>query len=159
MIFGAGHAAYPTQPAYARVVELILPSLFFGAVYLRYGLLPAIVLHFAFDVVWFAIPLFVSEAPGVWVDQVLVVLLTLVPLGAIGWVRWRARGMERLVARQAERRLEFPSDPGAAEVEAEEPPVRSVPVLAPALRYGLLLGGIAGLVGLGAAGEISHRRA
>ena len=87
LIFGAGHAAYPTQPAYARVVELILPSLFFGAIYLRYGLLPAIVLHFAFDVVWFAIPLFVSEAPGVWVDQVLVVLLTLVPLGAIGWVR------------------------------------------------------------------------
>ena len=159
LIFGAGHAAYPTQPAYARVVELILPSFFFGAIYLRYGLLPAIVLHFAFDVVWFAIPLFVSEAPGVWVDQVLVVLLTLVPLAAIGWVRWRARGMERLVARQVERGLEFRLRPRESEVEAEAPPVRSIPVLAPALRSGLLLGGIAGLVGLGAAGEISHRGA
>ena len=144
LIFGAGHAAYPTQPAYARVVELILPSLFFGAIYLRYGLLPAIVLHFAFDVVWFAIPLFVSEAPGVWVDQVLVVLLTLVPLGAIGWVRWRSREWSALTPDK----LNGAWSPPAArepEAEAEAPPVASVPVLSPVLRSGLLLGGIAGL--------------
>lgn len=144
LIFGAGHAAYPTQPAYARVVELILPSLFLGAVYLRYGLLPAIVLHFAFDVVWFAIPLFVSEAPGVWVDQVLVVLLTLVPLGAIGWVRWRAGEWSTLSPDKLNQAWS-PPPPREPEVEAEAPPVRSVPVLAPALRSGLLLGGIAGL--------------
>lgn len=144
LIFGAGHAAYPTQPAYARVVELILPSLFFGAVYLRYGLLPAIVLHFAFDVVWFAIPLFVSEAPGVWVDQVLVVLLTLVPLGAIGWVRWRAGEWSALFPDKLNGAWNPPAtrEPAA---EAEAPPVASVPVLSPALRNGLLLGGIAGL--------------
>ena len=144
LIFGAGHAAYPTQPAYARVVELILPSLFFGAVYLRYGLLPAIVLHFAFDVVWFAIPLFVSEAPGVWVDQVLVVLLTLVPLGAVGWVRWRSGEWSAL----SPDKLNGAWSPPATrepEVEAEVPPVASVSVLSPALRNGLLLGGVAGL--------------
>ena len=144
LIFGAGHAAYPTQPAYARVVELILPSFFFGAIYLRYGLLPAVVLHFAFDVVWFAIPLFVSAAPGVWVDQVLVVLLTLVPLGAIGWVRWRAGEWSALSSDKLNGAWSPPA-PRAAEVEAEAPPVRSVPVLVPALRSGLLLGGIAGL--------------
>ncbi len=144
LIFGAGHAAYPTQPAYARVVELILPSLFFGAVYLRYGLLPAIVLHFAFDVVWFAIPLFVSEAPGVWIDQVLVVLLTLVPLGAIVWVRWRSREWSALTPDKLNAAWS-PPPPREREVEAEAPPVESVPVLAPALRNGLLLGGIAGL--------------
>ncbi len=144
LIFGAGHAAYPTQPAYARVVELILPSLFFGAIYLRYGLLPAIVLHFAFDVVWFAIPLFVSEAPGVWVDQVLVVLLTLVPLGAIGWVRWRSREWSALTPDKLNGAW---SPPPAREPEAETeaPPVANVPVLSPALRNGLLLGGVAGL--------------
>ena len=144
LIFGAGHAAYPAQPAYARVVELILPSLFFGAVYLRYGLLPAIVLHFAFDVVWFAIPLFVSEAPGVWVDQVLVVLLTLVPLGAIGWVRWRSREWSALTPDKLNGAWSPPAAP-EPEAEAEAPPVASVPVLSPALRNGLLLGGIAGL--------------
>ena len=144
LIFGAGHAAYPTQPAYARVVELILPSLFFGAIYLRYGLLPAIVLHFAFDVVWFAIPLFVSEAPGVWVDQVLVVLLTLVPLGAIGWVRWRSREWSALTPDKLNGAWS-PPPAREPEAEAEAPPVASVPVLSPVLRSGLLLGGIAGL--------------
>jgi len=144
LIFGAGHAAYPTQPAYARVVELILPSLFFGAIYLRYGLLSAIVLHFAFDVVWFAIPLFVSEAPGVWVDQVLVVLLTLAPLGAIGWVRWRSGEWSALSPDKLNGAWSPPS-PRESEVEAEALPVESVSVLSPALRSGLLLGGIAGL--------------
>ena len=33
-IFGAGHAPYPAQPAYARPVELILPSIGFGLLYL-----------------------------------------------------------------------------------------------------------------------------
>jgi hypothetical protein len=91
LIFGAGHAAYATQPAYARVVELIIPSLGFGLLYIYFGLLPGIVLHFVFDVVWFALPLFVSSAPGVWIDRTLVILLTLVPL----WIvlnAWRRSG-------------------------------------------------------------------
>ncbi|MEW5978357.1 MAG: CPBP family intramembrane glutamic endopeptidase [Acidobacteriota bacterium] len=87
LIFGAGHANYPSQPAYARVVELIIPSFVFGGIYLSYGLLPAIVSHFVFDVVWMALPLFVSSAKSIWLDQLLVVLLTLTPV----WVVLRAR--------------------------------------------------------------------
>jgi hypothetical protein len=87
IVFGAGHAPYPTQPSYARPVELILPSIAFGLMYLRYGLLPAIVLHFAFDVVWMALPLFVSNADGIWFDRAAVIVLTLVPL----WVVLAAR--------------------------------------------------------------------
>ncbi len=87
LIFGAGHAAYPTQPSYARVVELIVPSTIFGLLYLRFGLLPAIVMHFAFDAVLFAMPLFVSSAPGAWVDQAVFVAIFLTPL----WVVLRAR--------------------------------------------------------------------
>jgi hypothetical protein len=34
LIFGGGHAPYPNQPAYARPVELILPSIGFGLLYL-----------------------------------------------------------------------------------------------------------------------------
>ena len=90
LIFGAGHAPYANQPTYARVVELILPSLFFAGLYYHFGLLPAIVLHFAFDVVWMALPLFVASAPGIWVDQSLVVLLTLSPLVWVLLRRWRA---------------------------------------------------------------------
>jgi hypothetical protein len=90
IIFGAGHAAYPTQPSYARPVELILPSLAFGLMYLRFGLLPAVVLHYAFDVVWMALPLFVSSASDIWVDRTMVIVLTLVPLWVVLGPRLRA---------------------------------------------------------------------
>jgi hypothetical protein len=90
VVFGAGHAAYATQPPYARLVELILPSLVFGWLYLRFGLLPSIVLHFTFDVIWFALPLFVARTPGVWLDQAMVVLVTLTPLWIVLGQRWRA---------------------------------------------------------------------
>ncbi len=92
VIFGAGHAAYPTQPSYARLIELIVPSTIFGLLYLRFGLLPAIVMHFAFDAVLFGIPLFVSSAPGAWVDQGIFLLLVLVPVWVVLSARLRGGG-------------------------------------------------------------------
>jgi len=92
VIFGAGHASYPAQPAYARLVELIIPALGFGGLYLLFGLVPAIIFHFAFDVVWFALPLFAADTPGIWVDRGLVILLTLIPLWVVLRARWRAGG-------------------------------------------------------------------
>ena len=87
LVFGAGHANYPSQPAYARLVELIIPSFVFGGIYLTYGLLTSIISHFVFDVVWFSLPLFISTAKGIWIDRAMVILLTLTPL----WVVLRAR--------------------------------------------------------------------
>ena len=92
VIFGAGHAAYPTQPSYARLIELIVPSTIFGLLYLRFGLLPAIVMHFAFDAVLFGIPLFVSSAPGAWVDQGVFGLIFLTPLWVVAGARYRGGG-------------------------------------------------------------------
>jgi hypothetical protein len=90
VIFGAGHANYPAQPSYARMVELIIPALGFGGLYLIFGLVPAIVFHFAFDVVWFALPLFAANTPGIWLDRGLVIVLTLIPLWVVLRARWRA---------------------------------------------------------------------
>ena len=87
VVFGAGHAPYPTQPSYARPVELVIPSIGFGLLYLYFGLLPGIVLHFTFDVVWFALPIFIAQAPGIWIHKVMVVVLTLVPLWIVLWRR------------------------------------------------------------------------
>jgi hypothetical protein len=87
LIFGAGHAPYPNQPAYARPVELIIPSIGFGLLYLCFGLLPGIVLHFTFDVVWFALPVFLAKAPGIWFQQLMIVVLTFVPLFVVFWRR------------------------------------------------------------------------
>ncbi|MEE3278977.1 MAG: hypothetical protein VX211_04230 [Pseudomonadota bacterium] len=80
LIFGAGHANYPAQPAYARVVELVVPSVIFGLLYLRYGLLPAITLHFVFDIVLMGLPIFYTSGPGVWFDRSMLTLLALLPI-------------------------------------------------------------------------------
>lgn len=80
LIFGAAHANYAAQPAYARVVELLFFSTLNGLVFLRFGLLPAIITHFTYDVVLMSLPLFVSTAAGAWMNQAMVILLTLIPL-------------------------------------------------------------------------------
>jgi hypothetical protein len=90
LIFGAGHAQYPAQPSYARPVELLLPSIGFGLLYLHYGLLPGIVLHYAFDVVLFAIPILLADAPGIWVQKAMIGLFVLVPLWVVFFRRARA---------------------------------------------------------------------
>jgi hypothetical protein len=90
LVFASAHASYPAQPAYARVVELILPSFLFGALYLRYGLLPAIILHAGYNLVLSSIPLFVAETPGIVVSRAMVVGAGLLPLGIVLWRRVQA---------------------------------------------------------------------
>lgn len=80
LIFGACHANYPNQPFYARLIELILPSFGFGWIYLNFGLLPGIITHFTYDVIWFAMPIFVSNL--FW-SKALVVFLTGLPLWVV----------------------------------------------------------------------------
>ncbi len=89
LIFAAGHANYPTQPSYARVIELIFPSFLFGGIYLYFGLLPGIILHFTFDVISFSIPLFTASTPGIWYDRILIILLSLIPLWIVLFNRIR----------------------------------------------------------------------
>src|SRR5262249_5256184 len=83
LVFPAGHPGYANQPAYARVGELILPSFAFGALYLLFGLLPGIVLHFAYDTAWIALPLFVSSTARAHIEQAIVLLAVLVPLWVV----------------------------------------------------------------------------
>jgi membrane protease YdiL (CAAX protease family) len=80
LIFGSAHATYPNQPSYARVIEMIIPFILFGIIYLRYGLLPVIIIHFTYDAILMSIPLFVSSAKGIWFDITMVTILTLLPL-------------------------------------------------------------------------------
>lgn len=86
-IFGAAHANYPTQPFYARLLELILPSLLFGIAYLRWGLLPGVLMHFGYDVLAFAVPLLQAQTPGIWIQRCFVICLAFVPLWVLIFVR------------------------------------------------------------------------
>jgi hypothetical protein len=147
VIFGAGHAAYPNQPSYARPVELILPSIGFGLLYLQYGLLPGIILHFAFDVVWFALPIFLAKAPGIWFQQLMVIALTLVPLWIVLWRRAQAGRWLELSPSDLNQAW-TPPPPREACVEAPQVPREAI---APRARAAWLAIGAVSLVGLIAA--------
>jgi hypothetical protein len=47
-------------PSYARLVELIVPSMIWALIFLRFGLLTTVILHVTFDLALFAIPVFSS---------------------------------------------------------------------------------------------------
>lgn len=96
LIFGSAHANYAQQPAYARLVELIIPSFVFGFLYFYFGLLPAIIMHYAVDVVWISMPLFVSSAPGIWIDRILIIIFTFVPLFIVLWNWIRVKKLQEV---------------------------------------------------------------
>lgn len=79
-LFSAAHANYPAQPFYARFLELIIPSCIFGGIYLLFGLLPSIISHVVYDIVWFALPIFLASSKIMLTNQLLVIICALVPL-------------------------------------------------------------------------------
>jgi hypothetical protein len=145
IIFGAGHAPYPTQPAYARPVELIIPSIGFGLLYLYFGLLPGIILHFTFDVVWFALPIFLAKAPGIWFQQLMVVAFTLVPL----WIVIRRRMQVGRWTELSPSELNAPwTPPAARERPAERQAVAHQPISSGARTAWLALGALGLIVSI-----------
>jgi hypothetical protein len=118
VVFGAGHAPYPTQPSYARPVELILPSFGFGLLYLYFGLLPGIILHYTFDVIWFALPIFLAQAPGIWIQKAMILVMTFVPLWLVLWRRAQVGAWTELLP--SDRNAAF-TPPAFVEREAASP--------------------------------------
>lgn len=98
VIFGAAHANYPMQPSYARLIELMIPSFGFGGLYLAFGLLPSIIAHTIYDVVWMAMPLFVSHAPDAWIHKLCVILCSCIPLLIIFYGRARSSSWTQIPA-------------------------------------------------------------
>ncbi len=143
LIFSGAHASYPNQPAYARLVELFIPSLVWGAIYLYFGLLPVIVLHFAIDVVAISLPLFVASTPGIWVERAMVIVLTLVPLWVIVWSRLRSRGWSTLKEEHFNRSWQPTIK---EELEPVTVQIQERPEIGPQTRRWVLVGGILGLV-------------
>jgi membrane protease YdiL (CAAX protease family) len=96
IVFGCAHANYPGFPAYSRPVELFGPSIVWGLIFLRFGLVPTVLLHATFDLTLFAIPVFLLDAPGALAQQALIVAAGLVPLAIVGWRVARAGGLHEL---------------------------------------------------------------
>ncbi len=96
LIFGAAHANYAAQPAYARLVELFIPSLYFAFLYLRFGLLTAILMHFIFDAVLMSLPIWVTSTRGIWVGRILFMVLFFIPVFIVLYRRIQARKWVRI---------------------------------------------------------------
>jgi hypothetical protein len=145
LVFASGHAGYANQPAYARVVELIIPSFAFGSLYLAFGLLPGIVLHFAYDTTWMALPLFVASGTRARVEQLIVVFVVLVPLWVVLVNRARAGKWKEVPADALNGGWKPPETPEAPRTEVQ-PPSRVVPAVSPAAHRILPIAGLAGLI-------------
>jgi hypothetical protein len=89
IVFGAAHANYPVQPSYARLVELLIPSFIWGAIYLRFGLITTIISHFVYDVIWFSIPIFVAQTPHAFAYKMTIICITLLPMLYLLYARIR----------------------------------------------------------------------
>ncbi len=87
LIFGAAHANYAQQPSYARVIEMIIPFTIMGIIYIYYGILPAVIAHYAVDVFWISLPLWVTSQTGIWLDRSLVLLFLFLPLFIVFFFR------------------------------------------------------------------------
>ncbi len=98
IVFGAAHANYPGFPSYSRLVELVGPAFVWGLIFLRFGLLPTIILHATFDLVLMSIPVFLIDGTGSLLNQLLVVVAGLVPLGVVIARRLRAGTWTTLAA-------------------------------------------------------------
>src|SRR5215472_9070855 len=90
LIFAAAHANYPGFPAYSRLVELIGPAFIWGLIFLRFGLLPTVILHAVFDLILMSIPVFLVEGSLAQANQALVIVACFVPLAVVLLRRVRA---------------------------------------------------------------------
>jgi len=52
VIWGMGHTSYPIFPVWFRIIEVGLIGMFYGFIFLRFGLIPLIVAHYLFDAFW-----------------------------------------------------------------------------------------------------------
>jgi hypothetical protein len=94
LIFSAAHASYPGFPAYSRLAELMLPAIVWALIFLRFGLVPTMILHAVFDLVLMSLPLFLIDADGAFGQRAMVVVFGLLPAA---WVAWH--GMKAGTAR------------------------------------------------------------
>ncbi|OQB13212.1 MAG: Sporulation-killing factor biosynthesis protein SkfC [Candidatus Omnitrophica bacterium ADurb.Bin205] len=52
LIWGMGHTMYVIFPVWFRIIEVSLIGIFYGFIFMRFGIIPLIIAHYLFDVFW-----------------------------------------------------------------------------------------------------------
>jgi hypothetical protein len=91
VLWAFAHLSYVRDPLYLRGVELTVVALFYGYIFLRFGLATTIVAHLAYNAGLTALPLLRSGEPSLLLNGALVVAILLAPAipGAIQLLRRR----------------------------------------------------------------------
>jgi len=89
LIFAACHASYPQYPGYFRLIELLLPSCIFGALYLYFGLLPGILGHFFYDLFFMSLPIFATNFQQAFLSKSILISIFLFPLLMVLYRRYK----------------------------------------------------------------------
>jgi hypothetical protein len=87
VVFAGVHANYPNLPGYSRLIELFIPAIVFGVVYLRFGLAVCMITHFEYDLVLMSLPIFIAEDASLWIDRALVIGAGIAPLAGLLWAK------------------------------------------------------------------------
>ena len=124
LVFAAGHADYPQQPAYARVAELTPFAFGWGVIYLYFGLIPTVLTHFLYDLSLISSLLFTAEGPGVLFDRGVIVVVGLLPLAIVLRARMGGRASPQ-APEWSYNRAWAPPDTREAAAEATPVPVTS----------------------------------
>jgi membrane protease YdiL (CAAX protease family) len=165
VVFGASHANYPQQPAFARVVEIFPTYVGWGVVCAYFGLVPTIIGHYIYDLVLFSLPLFAAKTDGIWFDRFMVMAAGTLPLVIVLLARWRKGAVAKAPDWALNRSWSAPSRPQTApateeaaaagappddqEMEkAQRPgkPLDSFPGMSKRAKAGIAALGLAGLV-------------
>lgn len=80
LLWGFLHTGYYVEPIYARGLELTLVGLFYGAVFLRFGIWATIVSHYTYNAVVSSSVLWGSNEPHLWLPLAFVIGALALPI-------------------------------------------------------------------------------
>ncbi len=80
VIWAFAHSNYPVFPAYVRGIELTIAGIFFGIVFLKYGLEAVLITHFVIDAALVGLPLIRSQNAYFMISGIVVVGIVFLPV-------------------------------------------------------------------------------
>ncbi len=96
IVFGFAHSNYASWPPYSRGVEIFLDACLWAVLFLWFGLLVTVLVHFVYDLVLFGSFAASGSALPYHVTAAVILIVLLSPALAVAW-RWiRQRGLTEL---------------------------------------------------------------